>query len=469
MTDLLSVAAWLAVALGTPSLKIRLETHLTSYASHRGAPFTATVIAPYEWDGRVRIPAGSTLYGHVSRARSVGLGWGRERASLQLAFDEYRLPDGRRFPLRAMIRTVDNAREEVSEGKIRGIVAAAAPNGLVRGLWGRPTTRLLARSPMGLTGLSGRIWSEYALGPIGVGGLMAARMALFRMPEPEIHLPPGAELRLAVMALPAQAPTFERQTEGTLAESLAQELRAYPAGVARANGQPVTDIINVAILGTREQIAAVFLSAGWYPAETLTKRSFARSWAAFTRNQGYATAPVSKLYQQEAEPDLVFQKSFNSIAKRHHVRLWSAGQIDGAPLWVGAATHDTSIGFEPNRVSLTHRVDPRIDRERAKLVNDLQFTGCALPVTHIERPELARDSPRRVTDGKLAVLTIRDCEPGAWANSREPGPRRPGNPASRLARRVALETRNYLIRDNAYYWTIRLLRKRPAIEVRSGG
>ena len=35
-------------------------------------------------------------------------------------------------------------------------------------------------------------------------------------------------------------------------------------------------------------------------------------------------------------PDLVFQKSFNTLAKRHHVRLWQV-EVPGGTAWVGAA------------------------------------------------------------------------------------------------------------------------------------
>lgn len=470
MPDLLSLAIWMAATYGTAPLEARLETHLTSYRSMRGERFTATVISPLEWSGVVRIPAGATMEGQVRRAQGVGWGWRRERAGLELQFDGYRLADGRWYPLRAYLRRVDNAREEVSErGRIRGIVAASSPNGLVRGLWGRPSAALAARSPAGLTGLSGRVWSAYALGPVGVAGLMAARVALFRLPEPEIHLPPGAEFRIQVAELPEQAPKFEVERPAGLETPETNELRSQPAEIRRPNGEAVTDVINVAIRGSREQLAAAMLSAGWYPAEPLTKRSFARSWAAFTKNHGYATAPVSRLLYQNRDPDLVFQKSFNSIAKRHHVRLWRMGERDGEIWWVGAATHDIGIAFDASRFSLTHRVDRRIDRERQKLGNDLAFTGCAAALGWVERAEMAESSARRVTDGRISVLGLRDCEASEWARREAAGPKRAGNPVSRFGRRIVLETRDYLFRDNPYYWAVRLATRRRPLEVRSGG
>ncbi len=61
---------------------------------------------------------------------------------------------------------------------------------------------------------------------------------------------------------------------------------------------------------------------------------------------GYSTAPVSTLLYQDAEPTVVFQKSFNTIAKRHHIRIWRAGDFEGNEVWLGAATHDAGVGFQ---------------------------------------------------------------------------------------------------------------------------
>lgn len=470
--NLVAATVWILTTFTTPSLQVRLETHLTSHASRPGDSFAATVIAPYRFNGEIRIPAGAIVYGRVREARTVGVGLGRERASLLLAFDRYELPDGRVFPLRGFLRAIENAREDVArDGRIRGVLAASSPNGLVRGFWGRPSATLLTRSPVGLTGLSGRLWTEYTMGPVGVAGLMAARMAVFRMPEPEIHLPPGAEMRVAVTSLAPDAPAFSPDPEGELSEAMAATMRTFESAVTRApHRNPAADLINVAIRGTRHQIEAAFLSAGWYPAEPLTKRSFARSWSAFTKFHGYATAPVSRLYYRGVEPELVFQKSLNTISKRHHIRLWPAGEVDGIELWLGAATHDVGVAFEPSRVALTHRIDSRLDRERTKLVNDLLFTGCAEPVAYADRPALAESTLRRKTDGRLAVITLyHDCEITSWTSSHDPAPRAPGSRASRLLRRVALETRSYLMRDNAYYWAIRALRRRPPTEARLDG
>src|SRR5690242_21612463 len=47
----------------------------------------------------------------------------------------------------------------------------------------------------------------------------------------------------------------------------------------------------------------------------------------------------------------------------------------GQPVWAVAATHDTGISFSQEDRTFIHKIDSQIDRERAKVVSDLLFTG----------------------------------------------------------------------------------------------
>ena len=86
----------LALAADTmsPTFQVRLDAPLTSYGSPAGTEFTATVISPLEIDGQSIIPQGSVVRGTVRRASAVGFGLRHERATLELAFQEYELADG---------------------------------------------------------------------------------------------------------------------------------------------------------------------------------------------------------------------------------------------------------------------------------------------------------------------------------------------------------------------------------------
>jgi hypothetical protein len=440
-------------------LEVRLTAPLTSYTTAAGTEFGAVVIAPFRMNGRVRLLPGTTVFGVVRKATTVGLGLIHERAGLDLEFTGYELPDGRRFPIAARVRHVDNARESVtSKGRIQGILAASRPQSLVQGIWHRPNLAMPQRSFLGLTGASGRLWTEYSMGPLGAAGLFAARCALFRMPEPEIQLPRGTELKLVVTHMAEDAPEFPAPVHSVVERGLAEWLAAQPAQVTKANGRLAGDIIHLAFRGTREQLAQAFAAAGWVEPVPLTKSSFRLAYDAYTRQTGYPSAPVSKLLYLGAEPDLVFEKSLNTLSKRHHIRIWRA-EFNGEEVWLGAATHDVGIGFESRQMTFTHRIYPRIDFERRKVLNDLQFAGCAGPAGYVERSMPAAgagESRRTVTDGRLAVVTLRDCEPQPEQEPEGTGPLKPPKTRPlRLVRRMLLEGRQYVLRGNAYYWAYR--------------
>jgi len=449
---LLLGAAWPnAAAPSSRDLQLRLLTPLASY-SHPGTPFRARVLGPIKAGKGSPLPAGTILTGTVREAHPVGLGLRRERASLALRFEACLAPTGEPLPCEIQLLAVDNAREQVSEGnRIRGILAASHPHNWVGGVWFRPAREFAQRSAAGLTGASGMIQANFAAHPIGTISVVATRLALLRLPDSEIDLPVGTEL---IVRASTNAQAEEEQLVEPTPE-LADWTAELPVQIHQADRNPAQDIINVALAGSREQLIRAFTAAGWSPADPLTPKTFARTYAAFARMRSYSSAPVSHLFYNGALPELVFQKSFNSLAARHHIRLWPVDGPNGIT-WVGAATHDVSIAFDWSRTRFTHRIDPLIDRERTKVANDLADTACVDDLQTIARPHLAQNSTlsqRALTDGGLLLVNLRSCQPARLpdltlrrAHNAFPIP---------LARRVVLETRYYLTRGNAYYWAYR--------------
>lgn len=113
-----------------------------------------------------------------------------------------------------------------------------------------------------------------------------------------------------------------------------------------------------------------FAAAGWSTTEPLNAKTFARTYQAFSAMTTYPNAPVSSLYYDGRPAGVVFQKSLNTLAKRHHIRLWPV-ELAGQEFWLGAATHDIGVGFDWSRMSITHRIDPYLDRERSIIFDDL--------------------------------------------------------------------------------------------------
>ena len=489
-----------AASLRQSALEVRLQDHLTSYSSPVGTAFRCVVIREFEADGHVLIPKGSEVFGSVVKARRVGLGIIHERAGLELSFNEYETPEGRRYPLHARLSSIDNAREQVTaKGEVKGVLAASNPGNLLNGFWMKPTSNVLFRGVLGLSGVSNQVWVKFSGGPISAAGIFAARCLLFPFPEPEIHLPPGTDMHLRLLVEPARNETVpDRQRAGTQME-FSDWLGSRLSRLTYRNGQAAPDLMNVVLVGTRPEVMAAFVTSGWAMADRRTLLSSSHMFQAFSIKTDYAAAPVSQLLYHGAPPDLVFEKSFDTITQRHHIRLWKAGAFNGQDVWLAAATHDTGIAFKVASFAFTHKIDRNIDLERDKVATDLTFAGCAgaprlfdgesfstiyrdarphpellLPVSETsadgvppkqahaeisedEKGHAASAQEKVQTDGDLVVLRTQACV------ANEPSlaePKPPGTKLTRLTRRVVLEARNYVFRDNTYYWGYRMIRSR---------
>jgi hypothetical protein len=159
----------------------------------------------------------------------------------------------------------------------------------------------------------------------------------------------------------------------------------------------------------------------------------------------------------------VHQKSLDTVQKRHHVRVW---QYPGrANIWLGTAAED--VGFRFELTHWTHSTEPNIDSERAKVVNDLAFTGClnAAEIFPRSSADLVQDPKEErpiVTDGNMAVIRLNDClNPNLMAGAEAtPAARQRG----RLARSLTV-LREDLVRSNiafTAYNTLRFLGRHKA-------
>jgi hypothetical protein len=178
-----------------------------------------------------------------------------------------------------------------------------------------------------------------------------------------------------------------------------------------ANKTP-SDVTNLMFLGTRAQVESAFTEAGWFEAESLGMGSALKTAQATIRQTGYSNAPVSELRIDDRPPDLVFQKSLNTFAKRHHLRIWKQAELyEGREVWVAAATHDIAVTNARSGTKWSHRIDTHIDRERDWVETDLLFTGTAVAYADVDRPKAPRKASNAtgdelLTDGKMGVLEL---------------------------------------------------------------
>lgn len=375
-------------------LEVRLKTKISSTASHAGDAVEAVLIAPVMVGAEFALPAGATLRGSVVKA--VAAAKTDERSVLLLRFQEIEA-GGVKHKIEARAAAVENARESVAEdGAIQGILASET---------------IIGRLDRGI----GRVGERYA----GFADILeAAKNAVFKPAESAIDYGPGVELTLRLTAplqLGAAAgpgPAFDlRPFAGEAA--LVKLVSAEPFQTVAQNPPKPSDFTNLLLAGSEEQIRKAFAAAGWSLAAGLNAEAKLETIRAVAENRGYNEAPVSVLLLDGKPPDLVFEKMNNTFARRHHLRVWRRpSTLEGHPVWAVAATHDTGISFSEQNRTFIHKIDPAIDRERAKVVNDLVFTGMIGSLALVDRPKVPTSGQNATgdnieTDGKIAVLELK--------------------------------------------------------------
>src|SRR5262249_21794168 len=94
------------------------------------------------------------------------------------------------------------------------------------------------------------------------------------------------------------------------------------------------DPVNLALIGTFQQLRSAFATAGWSEADRLGIASSARMVRAFVFNSAYPTAPFSTLYLFGRGQDIGFQKAIDgSPRKRHHIRFWALDPVLAETTW----------------------------------------------------------------------------------------------------------------------------------------
>jgi hypothetical protein len=147
------------------------------------------------------------------------------------------------------------------------------------------------------------------------------------------------------------------------------------------------DAINVALIGTKADIIKAMLQAKWYPADPITFRTSLEIAADSVLGRPFDDAPVSSLFLAGRKQDLAFEKPVgHDPRQRHHVRFWQTDtrDTDGRPVWLGAATFDTKVGFSHTTGQITHHTAAAIDEERDTLFDDLKGAN-ALEDSYIVR------------------------------------------------------------------------------------
>jgi hypothetical protein len=138
------------------------------------------------------------------------------------------------------------------------------------------------------------------------------------------------------------------------------------------------DPLNVALVGTREQLDAIMFAAQWHPAASLGLKSDVEIAVDTVLSRPDVDAPVSSLFLFGRKEDAAFEQPVGDNPRhRHHVRFWKLDEPsqDGRPLWVGAAVYDAHVGLSRTTGQITHVTAADIDVERDYLFACLEKSG----------------------------------------------------------------------------------------------
>ena len=178
------------------------------------------------------------------------------------------------------------------------------------------------------------------------------------------------------------------------------------------------DPINIALLGTAQDIHAVMQQAGWTKADPITLRSSLGIIRSSITRTSYSAAPVSNLFLFGNKQEFAYQLEVDgSASRRHHVRFWptpEGWQLPGGREvdFMAAGTFDKSVGFSSLTFQITHKIDADIDAERDFVVENIRYTDPSCTVEVIENFSTAYhdrngggDSVH--TDGNMPVVDVR--------------------------------------------------------------
>ncbi|MGE5325515.1 MAG: LssY C-terminal domain-containing protein [Deltaproteobacteria bacterium] len=382
---------------------------MSTTSSRLHGAVTARVVREATADGAVVVPLGTLVSGEISKL--IPSSSPQQRARMMLKFDRLTLPGDSagkstagtpplQVEFSAHVADIENAREKVfADGTVQGVLASELPLAMIESGIAKLGKRRGASSSGSQSGDDMQKQSAQVLGKS----------------DTSINYPAGTDLRLVLDQPLALSRTFvsaisNQLPQGTL-NTIQNLLADAPKRVSGKDGKP-GDPINLVVIGDQAEIQQTFEKAGWLEPETSGGSSVWQATRAILGDVGYGKAPVSDLYLFGRKEDLAFAKMLNTVAKRHHLRLWRAEgrTADGREIWLGAATHDAGYDVRPGVIS--HAIEADLDDERAKVAADLAVTGMVASEQLVTRADpltegLTATGASWKTDGRLIAIELK--------------------------------------------------------------
>ena len=378
----------LLLADDTP-VALQLEETISSAHARVGDRLSFQVVRDVTVEGFTVIPAGSTASGSLARVhgrRMLGMG-----GNLVLKLDSVELANGERVALRA--------RKEVKGTSHTWRMAAG----------------------MAITSIF-----YFPAAPVFLL-TRGDNCTALKSTEITAHIYGNTSL--------SSADFPETTTAG--ASGLNQAIEFLPPRVLNGEGRE-GDMVNLLFIGQKEDLQAAFDSAGWVKPERWKLRS---AWHVITQRTHYIRQPMSRFFLFGRTQDYAYALPDPNaiVSHRHHIRIWKTShEVDGSPVWAGAATHDIAIEVAKRGRLFNHRIDPNVDSERDFIGENLSGTAVPARATYVEGAEpvfkaKTASGQDYYSDSKILLVDLRRTESGE-ARLRNPAPVSGGTVTSSLVR-----------------------------------
>jgi len=225
------------------TFRIRLLQPVATYSSTPGTLLRGYIIESPMCEGSLALPTGTLVEGHIVSVQKVGMGFRHETANLHLEFDRV-IQNGVPANISARVLSVDNAREKVQNGVIRGNRSTKTLHGYV----GNTLNYVMMWHP-----------ESFWILPV-------ARASFSILPEPELYYPAGTDLVLqlsAPLTLTAGANLAPHRWQFNSSEmsALDEQVLSLPERTSTVKGDNA-DVVNLAFIGRQDQLESAFVAAG---------------------------------------------------------------------------------------------------------------------------------------------------------------------------------------------------------------
>jgi hypothetical protein len=186
----------------------------------------------------------------------------------------------------------------------------------------------------------------------------------------------------------SQVQTAELRKASESDSSLKEMIAFLPPRALNGQGRE-GDMINLIFIAQEDDFQRVFARAGWVKVDKKKPTLF---WHLLWQRKHYVKLPMDNffLFGRTQNYAYALPDPAATLTRRHHLRIWKTDhEMNGNPIWVGAATHDVAIKFEMRKLWMMHRIDPNVDAERefiarnlteTHLVTQVEYLPSALPV-----------------------------------------------------------------------------------------